>query len=120
MSSERLLLTHASRANHTHTHRDGGATFVMELTLTNQSDTPMSDFAVQFNLNTLGLVPAAGMDGTSLAPHGGSTELSLPLTRVPTHQQPCQPPNALQVALKNDRGIYYFEVLIVGEGAPLA
>ena len=95
--------------------RDGGATFVMDMTFTNRSPNPMSDFAIQFNLNTLGLVPATTLEVPSLAPFGGATDTSLPLVRYDGHKQPSQPPNSLQVALKNDRGIYYFETMIVAD-----
>ena len=57
-----------------------------------------------------GLVPATGLSVSSLGPNQSSTcALELARSGAP---QPANPPNLLQVAVKNSIGVYYFATLI--------
>jgi hypothetical protein len=77
----------------------------LDLTFKNQSASEMSQFAIQFNVNSYGLVPAQLVVPT-LAPNGTAVvHLALLKTGTP---QAMTPANLLQIAIKNNNGVYYF------------
>jgi len=81
--------------------------FFMDLTFTNKTTQPMSEIAIQFNKNTYGLVPMAPI-GINILPPNSSKDFSLPLgTNGPVQQM--NPPTLLQIAVKNNVGVYYFQ-----------
>jgi vesicle coat complex subunit len=81
--------------------------FFMDLTFTNKTTQPMSEIAIQFNKNTYGLVPMAPI-GINVLPPNTSKDFSLPLgTNGPVQQM--NPPTLLQIAVKNNVGVYYFQ-----------
>jgi hypothetical protein len=84
----------------------------MNMQINNKSSAPMSDFAIQFNVNTYGLLP--GLFQVPVIPAGGSHTVSIPLQRGGKVQE-MDPPNMLQVAIKNNVGVYYFATLISDE-----
>ncbi|KAJ2992624.1 hypothetical protein HDV02_002958 [Globomyces sp. JEL0801] len=77
----------------------------MELTFTNKSAAPMSDFAIQFNVNSYGLLPGV-LSVPTLSP-SQSANVTLVLSRT-GNPQPMTPVNMLQIAVKNNVGVYYF------------
>ncbi|XP_041854785.1 AP-1 complex subunit beta-1 isoform X2 [Melanotaenia boesemani] len=79
----------------------------MEMTLTNKAMSVMTDFAVQFNRNSFGLVPAGPLQVlTPLSPNQ-SIEVALPLNTVGPVMK-MDPLNNLQVAIKNNIDVFYF------------
>ncbi|ALC49947.1 Bap [Drosophila busckii] len=84
----------------------------MDMTLTNKAMQPMTNFAIQLNKNSFGLVPAAPLQVAPLPPNQ-SIEVTLTLG----HSGPIQrmePLNNLQVAVKNNIDIFYFACLVHG------
>ncbi|KAJ3271359.1 hypothetical protein HDV01_006864 [Terramyces sp. JEL0728] len=77
----------------------------MDLTITNKDTAVMSDFAVQFNVNSYGLVPSA-LTVPDLPP-SQTCKTSLTLFKTGSPQQ-MNPVNLLQIAIKNSNGVYYF------------
>jgi vesicle coat complex subunit len=81
--------------------------FFMELTFSNKTAQPLSEIAIQFNKNTYGLVPLAPI-GINVIPPNSSKDFTLPLgTNGPVQQM--NPPTLLQIAVKNNLGVYYFQ-----------
>ena len=76
----------------------------------NQSSTPMNDFAIQFNVNTYGIGPNGPLVVPNLAP-GEKSKITLALNLHNGRQQ-MDPPNLIQIALKNNIGVYYFQTLL--------
>mmetsp|Transcript_80939 Transcript_80939/g.121662 ORF Transcript_80939/g.121662 Transcript_80939/m.121662 type:complete len:548 (+) Transcript_80939:1021-2664(+) len=88
----------------------GGQLF-MEFSIINKSQAPLSNFALQLNVNIVGFKLASPLSLQNPIAPGQST-----VTRVPL-QFSAPPPNAspsphLQIALKNNVKIYYFQDLI--------
>jgi AP-1 complex subunit beta-1 len=108
---QKELLLPADRANGlvitaAYQRKDGNP--VVDFTLTNQSGTPLSDFAVQFNKNTFGLAP--GLFNVPVIMPGQSANVLLPLLPNPALLATGVPPSsAIQVAIKNNTGVYYFQ-----------
>jgi len=81
--------------------------YFMELTFTNKTAQPLSEIAIQFNKNTYGLVPLSPI-GINVIPPNSSRDFSLPLgTNGPVQQM--NPPTLIQIAVKNNLGVYYFQ-----------
>jgi Adaptin C-terminal domain len=81
-------------------------TIFLDLTFTNKSQAPMTDFAIQFNVNTFGLLPNAPLSVGTVAA-GQSSKTSVELNRKGT-PSPMNPPSLIQIAIKNNVGVYYF------------
>ncbi|OAJ41651.1 hypothetical protein, variant 2 [Batrachochytrium dendrobatidis JEL423] len=82
-----------------------------EMVFTNRALQPLTDFAIMFNKNSFGLVPAAPLDiKTQLFPNQ-SIEVSLKL-KVEGLPVLSTPVNNLQVAVKSTAGIVYFQTLV--------
>jgi len=91
--------------------RRNGEVF-MDMTLTNKAMQPMTNFAIQLNKNSFGLVPASPMQAAPLPPNQ-SIEVSMALgTNGPIQRM--EPLNNLQVAVKNNIDIFYFACLVHG------
>ncbi|KAJ3232228.1 AP-2 complex subunit beta [Chytriomyces hyalinus] len=87
----------------------------LDLVFTNTTSIAMTDFAIQFNVNSFGITPSGPLQVPVV--NGGQTvSHSLPLNRsgAPTTQQP--PSNVVQIALKNSNGVYYFQISVTDEG----
>ncbi|KAJ1854941.1 hypothetical protein LPJ73_002399, partial [Coemansia sp. RSA 2703] len=98
-------VTHGLEILGTFARRSGGK-MQMEMTFANKSNMPISDFAIQFNKNTYGLMPSGSLGvGTVAALH--SVEVTLPLT-LGGPAQVMQPLNNLQIAIKCTAGVFYF------------
>lgn len=69
----------------------------------------MTDIATQFNVNSYGLTPSSPLD-LSVPPHS-SVNASQELVQGGGVQR-MDPVNLLQVAVKNNVGVYYFSVEI--------
>ncbi|KAJ3125747.1 hypothetical protein HK098_008269 [Nowakowskiella sp. JEL0407] len=82
----------------------------MEMDFTNKSMMVMNDFAIQFNVNSYGIVPAAALTVPQLSP-SQSHAVSLALGTNPASAKLMEPKNMLQIAVKNNIGIYYFVVM---------
>ncbi|KAJ3025411.1 UNVERIFIED_CONTAM: AP-2 complex subunit beta [Siphonaria sp. JEL0065] len=84
----------------------------LDLHFSNKSVAPMSDFAIQFNVNSYGITPSAALQVPVLSA-GQSANVALPLNRsgaVAPHQS-----NTVQIAIKNSNGVYYFQVVVTDE-----
>ncbi|KAJ2483092.1 hypothetical protein IWW56_000612 [Coemansia sp. RSA 2131] len=79
----------------------------LEMSLTNRGVTDLTDFAIQFNKNTYGIMPGSAL-GVSCVPSGRSTEIALPLV-VGGPSAPTQPLTNIQIALKCSLGVFYFQ-----------
>ncbi|KAF6018522.1 hypothetical protein EB796_023171 [Bugula neritina] len=82
----------------------------MDMTLTNNTLQSLSGFAIQFNKNSFGLVPASPLKVNPI-PVNGTTTTSLPLNTTGTVQK-MNPINNLQVAIKNNIDVLYFATLV--------
>jgi hypothetical protein len=83
----------------------------MDMTFTNKALQHMTDFAVQFNKNSFGMIPTSPLPvHTPLMP-SQSIELSLPLNTIGPVMK-MDPLNNLQVAVKNNIDVFYFSGLI--------
>ena len=81
----------------------------LALKITNNSQSPMSDFAIQFNVNSFGLLP--GLLTVPEISAGNSFTTTIPLVKGGQIQE-MDPQNLLQVAIKNNVGVYYFSTLM--------
>ncbi|KAH8235391.1 hypothetical protein KR059_000490 [Drosophila kikkawai] len=91
--------------------RRNGEVF-MDMTLTNKAMQPMTNFAIQLNKNSFGLVPSSPLQAAPLPPNQ-TIEVSLALgTNGPIQRM--EPLNNLQVAVKNNIDIFYFACLVHG------
>jgi len=79
----------------------------MELTVTNKAMQPMMGLAVQFNKNSFGLQPASPLNIQQPLPPGQSASTSLPFNTQGQIQK-MDPLTTLQVAVKNNIGVFYF------------
>ncbi|CAL8266187.1 unnamed protein product [Merluccius merluccius] len=83
----------------------------MDMTFTNKALQHMSDFAIQFNKNSFGMIPTSPLPiHTPLMP-SQSIEVSLPLNTIGPVMK-MDPLNNLQVAVKNNIDVFYFSGLI--------
>ncbi|KAJ2160797.1 hypothetical protein GGF46_001985 [Coemansia sp. RSA 552] len=79
----------------------------MEMRFVNKSQTPISDFAIQFNKNTFGVMPGAPLGVGTLAPMSAA-DVQLPLV-VGGPAMAMQPLTNLQIAAKCTVGVFYFQ-----------
>uniref|UniRef100_A0AAQ4PFG7 AP complex subunit beta n=1 Tax=Gasterosteus aculeatus aculeatus TaxID=481459 RepID=A0AAQ4PFG7_GASAC len=83
----------------------------MDMTFTNKALQHMTDFAVQFNKNSFGMIPTSPLPvHTPLMP-SQTIEVSLPINTIGPVMK-MDPLNNLQVAVKNNIDVFYFSVLI--------
>ncbi|TKR77769.1 hypothetical protein L596_018682 [Steinernema carpocapsae] len=90
----------------TFSRRNG--TIYMDMIFTNKAMQDLSGFAIQFNKNSFGLVPVENLNVPPVRPNQ-SVEVSLPC-RTGGAVQKMDPLTKLMVAVKNDVGIYYFDI----------
>ncbi|VDL20129.1 unnamed protein product [Hymenolepis diminuta] len=83
----------------------------MELTFTNNALSPMTDFAIQFNKNSFGLAPAEVLSVPSPLQPKQSAKMTLPLGFA-NQVVKMDPLMNLQVAVKNNFGVFYFACLV--------
>ncbi|KAJ3263738.1 hypothetical protein HDU77_010014 [Chytriomyces hyalinus] len=84
----------------------------MDMAFTNKTGSSMlSDFAILFNRNAFGLSPAEPLNVSALAP-GASGRTSLALKMDANAATPSNPVNNLQIAVKCNLGILYFQAQI--------
>ncbi|KAK0400049.1 hypothetical protein QR680_003325 [Steinernema hermaphroditum] len=82
----------------------------MDMVFTNKAMQDLSTFAIQFNKNSFGLVPAEHLTVPVIKPNQ-SVNVSLPC-RTNGPIQKMDPLTKLMVAVKNDVGVYYFDVIV--------
>uniref|UniRef100_A0A8C4RUL5 AP complex subunit beta n=1 Tax=Erpetoichthys calabaricus TaxID=27687 RepID=A0A8C4RUL5_ERPCA len=83
----------------------------MDMNFTNKALQHMTDFAIQFNKNSFGVIPTTPLPiHTPLMPNQ-SIEVSLPLNTIGPVMK-MDPLNNLQVAVKNSIDVFYFSCLI--------
>uniref|UniRef100_A0A8C1U052 Adaptor related protein complex 2 subunit beta 1 n=1 Tax=Cyprinus carpio TaxID=7962 RepID=A0A8C1U052_CYPCA len=83
----------------------------MDMTFTNKALQHMTDFAIQFNKNSFGVIPTTPLPvHTPLMP-SQSIDISLPLNTIGPVMK-MDPLNNLQVAVKNNIDVFYFSTLI--------
>ncbi|VDK37620.1 unnamed protein product [Taenia asiatica] len=83
----------------------------MELTFTNNALSPMTGFAIQFNKNSFGLAPAQPLNVPSPLQPKQSAKVMLPLG-FGNQVVKVDPLMNLQVAVKNNVGVFYFACLV--------
>lgn len=83
----------------------------MDLTFINRAMQAMGDFAIQFNKNSFGIVPATQVNVPNPLPANQTAETSLMLNTVGPVQR-MDPLANLQVAVKNSVDIFYFSCTI--------
>ena len=83
----------------------------MEMSFINKTSTPLSDFAVQFNKNSFGIVPPAPLRMPSPVGPNQRVETTLPIAFT-GQKQKMTPLNAVQIAVKNNAGVFYFQCLV--------
>ncbi|KAL7752085.1 beta-adaptin [Sorochytrium milnesiophthora] len=86
-------------------------TVFLDMTFQNQTGQPLSDFAVQLNKNIVGFTPSAPLIVPPIT-IGGVADTSLPLAVSADMAGPMQPPNLLQIAIKNSLDVFYFAAQI--------
>ncbi|XP_064612235.1 AP-1 complex subunit beta-1-like [Liolophura sinensis] len=79
----------------------------MELSFTNRAMQSMGEFAVQFNKNSFGLMPASPLQVQSPLLPNQTANASLPLNTLGLVQR-MEPLTNLQVAIKNNIDVFYF------------
>jgi len=84
----------------------------MELVFTNRALGPMSDFAIQFNKNSFGLVPTQPLQVPSPLAAGQSHRTLLPLEAGGGPTAKMNPLMLLQVAVKNNVQVFYFTATV--------
>ncbi|KAH6577738.1 hypothetical protein BASA62_000719 [Batrachochytrium salamandrivorans] len=96
----------------------GGGTFAnrnntifLDLTISNKSAGPMSGFAIQFNVNTFGISPAAPLSVPEPLAAGSVCNASISLN-TSGNPQKMDPSNLVQIAIKNNYGVFYMGILI--------
>ncbi|EJD76632.1 APB-1 protein [Loa loa] len=90
--------------------RRGGQIY-MDMIFTNRAMQPFTGFAIQFNKNSFGLIPAEPLQINSPLYPNQSAQTSLPChTNGPV--QKMEPLTNLQVAIKNDVGVFYFATIV--------
>uniref|UniRef100_A0AAY4CC65 AP complex subunit beta n=1 Tax=Denticeps clupeoides TaxID=299321 RepID=A0AAY4CC65_9TELE len=83
----------------------------MDMSFTNKALQHMTDFAIQFNKNSFGMIPTTPLAvHTPLMPNQ-SIDISLPLNTIGPVMK-MDPLNNLQVAVKNNIDVFYFSCLI--------
>uniref|UniRef100_A0A8C9TV51 Adaptor related protein complex 2 subunit beta 1 n=1 Tax=Scleropages formosus TaxID=113540 RepID=A0A8C9TV51_SCLFO len=83
----------------------------MDMTFINKALQHMTDFAIQFNKNSFGVIPTTPLPiHTPLMPNQ-SIDISLPLSTIGPVMK-MDPLNNLQVAVKNIIDVFYFSCLI--------
>lgn len=83
----------------------------MDMTLSNRAMQAMTNFAVQFNKNSFGVIPAQPLQVPSPLTPNQSCEVSLALNTTGPVQK-MDPLNNLQVAIKNNIDVLYFACLV--------
>ena len=83
---------------------------MLELEFTNGAEAPITEFAVQFNVNYFGLTPASPIPAVPLSP--ASTRLDKVKIASADRVDPAPPsvPLLIQAAIKCSLGIFYFQV----------
>ncbi|XP_032823634.1 AP-1 complex subunit beta-1-like isoform X4 [Petromyzon marinus] len=83
----------------------------MELSFTNKALQAMTDFAIQLNKNSFGVVPASPLQVHAPLMPNQSIDVSLPLNTLGPVMK-MDPLNNLQVAVKNNIDVFYFSCLV--------
>jgi len=95
--------------NGTFSRRNGNV--YMDMTLTNRAMQPMSGFAIQFNKNSFGMLPALPMQVPSPLTPNQTCDVSVQISTSGPVQK-MDPLNNLQVAIKNNVDVLYFACLV--------
>ncbi|GMS89649.1 hypothetical protein PENTCL1PPCAC_11824 [Pristionchus entomophagus] len=90
--------------------RKNGAIF-MEMAITNKAMQPLSDFAIQFNRNSFGLVPAQPLHIAAPVFPNQTTQVSLRLDTTGPVQK-MEPLANVQIAMKNNVEVFYFATVV--------
>uniref|UniRef100_A0A4D5R8Y2 AP complex subunit beta n=1 Tax=Scolopendra viridis TaxID=118503 RepID=A0A4D5R8Y2_SCOVI len=98
-----------------------GGVINMEMTFSNKAMQSMSGFAIQFNKNSFGLIPAAQLQVPSPLHPNQSIDVALQLNTIGPVQR-MDPLTNLQIAVKNNVDVFYFtciapmNVLVIEDG----
>uniref|UniRef100_A0A1I7ZGW8 AP complex subunit beta n=1 Tax=Steinernema glaseri TaxID=37863 RepID=A0A1I7ZGW8_9BILA len=85
-------------------------TIYMDMVFSNKAMQDLQGYAIQFNKNSFGLVPAEPLNLQPIKPNQ-SVNVSLPC-RTNGPVQKMDPLTKLMVAVKNEVGVYYFDVIV--------
>jgi len=90
--------------------RRRGKQMFLDLQFTNHSQSPFTGFQIQFNKNTFQLIPLKGLDLSTVMP-GQTVDTHLPVD-VTGQPSPSAPTNIVQMAIKTNVDVLYFNVPI--------
>jgi len=79
----------------------------LDMLFQNQTQSTLNNFAIKFNKNFFGITPTAAIIRTDPIPAGGQREIQVPIQLGATDVQ--AKADFLQVALKTDFGVVYFQ-----------
>lgn len=83
----------------------------MDMTISNKAMQAMGQFAIQFNKNSFGLIPASPLNIPTPLLSNSKADTSLPVnTNGPVQRM--DPLNNLQVAIKNNLDVFYFSCTV--------
>uniref|UniRef100_A0A7S2WFD7 AP complex subunit beta n=2 Tax=Rhizochromulina marina TaxID=1034831 RepID=A0A7S2WFD7_9STRA len=91
----------------------GPGQIALELDISNQTQGPLQNLALQFNKNSFGLVPAnASVNLPAPIMPGASAPYTVPLSATPQMLAPGEPTTSLQIAVKNmhTQAVFIFPV----------
>jgi len=83
----------------------------MDMTLTNRAMQNMSEFGIQLNQNSFGLQPEQALNVPAIIANK-SVDVSLPLVSKKESVMKMEPLTNLQVAVKNNIGVFYFAAIV--------
>ncbi|EGF80913.1 hypothetical protein BATDEDRAFT_87982 [Batrachochytrium dendrobatidis JAM81] len=109
----------------TFAHRNGA--LFLDLSFSNASAGPMSEFAIQFNVNMFGITPLAALTVPEPLAPGAVASISLSLGTTGNTQK-TDPANLVQIAVKNNCGVFYMQTYVplhvvliaVSDSSPIA
>lgn len=81
---------------------------VLELTFSNHTNSPMSGFAIQFNKNSFAVAPSQPQIANIMP--NQNADATLVLTQQTHMQSPPPLSNLIQIAVKNNFGVFYFQM----------
>jgi len=84
---------------------------MMDMTLTNRAMQNMSEFGIQLNSNSFGLQPEQALNVPAVIANK-SVEVSLALVSKKESVMKMEPLTNLQVAVKNNIGVFYFAAIV--------
>lgn len=82
----------------------------IEYTIVNETESELTEFATQYNTNSFGLVPLQEFELASVPAHATAT--SSQEMGLGGGIELMEPANLLQIAIKNNVGVFYMSALV--------